>query len=104
MSAKIAPAEVMRRAWALFSFNYNYPLVPFRSIGRRCFAWALRTAWAEARQKAALRAAMPADARAARVAAIREAIAAEDHCDDWQAITRGRARLSDEMRSLLALG
>lgn len=31
-------SRVMRRAWAIFRKSYNYPNVPFRSIGRKCFA------------------------------------------------------------------
>ena len=45
---------VMARAWAIFSETYSYPQIPFRSIGPKCFAWALRKAWAEARAAAAL--------------------------------------------------
>src|SRR5215207_745499 len=43
----VAPA-VMTRAWAIFRETYDYPRMPFRSLGRRCFVWALRAAWAEA--------------------------------------------------------
>ena len=45
---------VLARAWAIFRASYNYPRVPFRSIGRACFAWALKAAWVEARQTARL--------------------------------------------------
>ena len=42
--------KVMARAWEIFRVTYNYPRIPFRSIGRRCFASCLRRAWAEARE------------------------------------------------------
>ncbi|GEP00638.1 hypothetical protein GCM10007887_04420 [Methylobacterium haplocladii] len=43
-------ANIMARAWELFRKRYNYPRTPFRSIGRACFASALKAAWAEARE------------------------------------------------------
>ncbi|MCJ2131270.1 hypothetical protein [Methylobacterium sp. E-045] len=43
-------AGVLPRAWELFRASYNYPRVPFLSIGRDCFTWALKRAWAEARE------------------------------------------------------
>lgn len=49
-----ARAKVMARAWELFRQTYRYPSIPFASIGRKCFAWALKTAWAEAREAARL--------------------------------------------------
>lgn len=42
--------RVMARAWEIFRETYAYPAVPFRSIGRACFASALRSAWAELRE------------------------------------------------------
>ncbi|MCC0808085.1 hypothetical protein FPV16_18020 [Methylobacterium sp. W2] len=45
---------VLARAWELFRSSFNYPRVPFRSIGRDCFTWAFRKAWAEARETARL--------------------------------------------------
>jgi hypothetical protein len=39
----------MAEAWRIFRETYNYPYVSFRSIGRHCFASALRRAWARAR-------------------------------------------------------
>ncbi|MCC0808312.1 hypothetical protein FPV16_19210 [Methylobacterium sp. W2] len=41
---------VLARAWAIFRASYAYPQVPFLSIGRDCFTWALKRAWAEARE------------------------------------------------------
>ncbi|KQO49959.1 hypothetical protein ASF08_22755 [Methylobacterium sp. Leaf85] len=41
---------VLARAWAIFRESYNYPRVPFLSLGWGCFTWALKKAWAEARE------------------------------------------------------
>jgi hypothetical protein len=46
----LSPKAVMSEAWRIFRETYNYPYVSFRSIGRRCFASALRLAWARARE------------------------------------------------------
>lgn len=47
-------SRVMRRAWEIFRETYDFPRMPFRSIGRACFQWALKAAWAEAQRLAAL--------------------------------------------------
>lgn len=47
-------ARVMARAWAIFRERYDYPRVPFASIGRHCFQTALAAAWAEAGRVAQL--------------------------------------------------
>jgi hypothetical protein len=61
---------LMRRAWAIFRTTYNFPAIPFRSIGRPCFAWALRKAWTEERAADALGAEL-AEKLEARAAIIR---------------------------------
>lgn len=61
---QFAKAAVMRRAWAIFSRTYNFPLIPFRSIGRQCFSACLRMAWDEARRAAAMAARPLADLQA----------------------------------------
>jgi len=66
---RVSANGVMARAWAILSETYSYPQIPFRSIGRKCFAWALRKAWAEAWAAAAL-AATSAEELTARVAEI----------------------------------
>jgi hypothetical protein len=63
----------MSRAWAIFRNTYGYPTVLFRSIGRQCFAWALRKAWWEVREARAL-AVMPAERLSARVSYLRDEI------------------------------
>jgi|SRR6267142_2545450 hypothetical protein len=52
-------ADAMRRAWAIFRRTYNFPRIKFSDIGRKCFAWALRQAWVEAREAARLAALSP---------------------------------------------
>jgi hypothetical protein len=42
----------MSRAWAIVGEAYKYPQIKFADIGRKCFAWALRQAWTEAREAA----------------------------------------------------
>src|SRR5688572_17892581 len=44
----------MARARAVFRETYDFPRMPFRSIGRKCFASALRMAWGEHRAAAIL--------------------------------------------------
>jgi CRISPR/Cas system Type II protein with McrA/HNH and RuvC-like nuclease domain len=51
---KINRKGVMTRAWAIFRQTYKYPQIKFSDIGRKCFAWALRQAWVEAREAARL--------------------------------------------------
>jgi hypothetical protein len=45
-------AALMRRALVIFRETYKYPQIKFSDIGRRCFAWALRKVWEEARESA----------------------------------------------------
>lgn len=67
MTATENRAAVMSAAWQIFRETYNYPRVSFRSIGRQCFAWALKEAHRRAREAARL-AAIPAPVKAVRVA------------------------------------
>ena len=52
--SKVDRKFVMTRAWAIFRQTYCYPQIKFSDIGRKCFAWALRQAWVEARGPPAL--------------------------------------------------
>ncbi len=61
------------RAKVIFAEAYHYPAVPLRSIGRRCFAWAMKEARREADQLARLKA-IPAPIRAARMASLEASI------------------------------
>jgi hypothetical protein len=92
---------IMQRAWELFRATYRYPAIPFRSIGRACFASSLRRAWAEAREAGRV-AAIPATVKAERVAELRDAIAGLTYCDDFQRAAHARKQMKKEIASLAA--
>jgi hypothetical protein len=71
---KIDRAALMTRAWAIFRQTYNFPQIKFSDIGRKCFAWALRRAWVEAKEAARVAALSPA-AKAERIATLQSLIA-----------------------------
>jgi hypothetical protein len=80
-------ADAMRRAWAIFRRTYNFPAIKFSDIGRKCFAWALRRAWVEAREAARVAAMAPA-AKADRIGTLQSLIAHAgyiDHGPTWRA-------------------
>lgn len=64
---------IMARAWAIFRETYHYPRIRFASIGRPCFAWALRKAWAEYKKARAV-AAIPAADKASRIEILQQQI------------------------------
>lgn len=66
-------SAVMTRAWEMFRKTYSYPAVPFKSIGRKCFAGCLRNAYQEARQLAAVRA-VPNSEINARIGVLKKSI------------------------------
>jgi hypothetical protein len=68
--SKIDRAALMVRAWAIFRQTYSYPRIKFSDIGRKCFAWALRQAWVEAREAARV-AALSLAAKADRIETLR---------------------------------
>ena len=77
----------MARAWAIFRETYKYPAIKFSSIGWKCFGWALRTAWAEAREVARI-ADFPADVRAARIVALKRTIELASYGECWPDVSR----------------
>jgi hypothetical protein len=93
--------QIMQAAWAIFRKTYRYPEVPFKSIGRQCFAWALRKAHAEAKERARL-AAMAADAKAARIDALRREIELATYADSYTTTTAIVARCQTELAALAA--
>jgi hypothetical protein len=98
---KINRAAVMTRAWAIFRQTYLYPQIKFSDIGRKCFAWALRQAWGEAREAARVAAMTPA-AKADRIETLQYLIACAGYIDSgpqWKATIRAHR---DEMRQLHA--
>jgi hypothetical protein len=96
---KIDRAALMTRAWAIFRQTYKFPQIKFSDIGRKCFGWALRQAWVEAREAARVAAMTPA-AKAERIEVLQSLIAYAGFIDSgpqWKA-TIGRHR--DEIRQL----
>jgi hypothetical protein len=73
---------IMARAWAIFRDVYKYPAIKFSSIGRKCFGWALKQAWAEARETARI-AAIPADVKVARIAVLTRTIELASYSESW---------------------
>ena len=96
---KIDRGALMTRAWAIFRQTYKYPQIKFADIGRKCFAWALKQAWVEAREAARVAALSPA-VKAERIQALERLIVRADYIDSgpqWKA-TIGAHR--DEIRQL----
>jgi hypothetical protein len=92
-------AALMTRAWAIFRQTYCYPQIKFSDIGRKCFAWALRQAWVEARETARVAALSPV-AKADRIATLQSLIAHAGYIDSgpqWKATIREHR---DEIRHL----
>ncbi len=93
--------DAMRRAWAIFRQTYNYPAIKFSDIGRKCFAWALRQAWVEAREAARIAELSPA-AKAERIETLQALIARAGYIDSgpqWKATISAHR---DEIRQLTA--
>ena len=89
----------MRRAWVIFRRTYNFPQIKFSDIGRKCFGWALRQAWIEAKAAARVAALSPA-VKAKRIEALNGLIAHAGFIDSgpqWKAAIRAH---HDEIRQL----
>jgi hypothetical protein len=98
---KIDRSAPMSRAWAIFRQTYKYPQIKFSDIGRKCFAWALKQAWMEAR-KAARVAALSSAEKADRIETLHGLIARAGFIDSgpqWKATIRQHR---DEIRQLTA--
>jgi hypothetical protein len=96
---KINRKGVMTRAWAIFRQTYKYPQIKFSDIGRKCFAWALRQAWVEAREAARVAALSPV-AKAERIETLQGLIQLGGFIDSgpqWKATIRAHR---DEIRQL----
>jgi hypothetical protein len=96
---KIDRSAIMTRAWAIFRATYHYPQIKFASIGRDCFAWALRQAWAEARAGARV-AAIPAPVKAERIATLQAAIGREAFNDHYPSYAANVAAMRSEIAQL----
>jgi hypothetical protein len=96
---KIDRSALMTRAWEIFRRTYKYPQIKFSDIGRKCFAWALKQAWVEAREAARVAALSPA-VKAERIQTLEHLIVCADYIDSgsqWKTtITAHR----DEIRQL----
>jgi hypothetical protein len=98
---KIDRKVLMSRAWAIFRETYKFPQIKFSDIGRKCFAWALRQAWVEARKAARVAALSSAD-KADRIETLHGLIARAGFIDSgpqWKATIRQHR---DEIRQLTA--
>jgi hypothetical protein len=98
---KINKATVMHRAWAIFRETYRYPQIKFSAIGRPCFAWALRQAWAEVREASRIEAMAPA-VKAERIEVLQSLIARADFIDSgpqWKATTRDHREAIRQLRT-----
>jgi hypothetical protein len=94
-------ADAMRRAWVIFRQTYNFPQIKFSDIGRKCFAWALRQAWVEAREATRI-AALSSAARAERIETLQGLISHAGFIDSgpqWKATVSAHR---DEIRQLTA--
>ena len=100
-ASKFDRVALMTRAWAIFRQTYYYPQIKFSDIGRKCFAWALKQAWIEAKEAARLAALSPA-AKADRIETLQSLIAHAAFIDSgpqWKAAMREyRAELSQLSR------
>src|ERR1700704_595253 len=93
--------DAMRRAWVIFRRTYNFPQIKFSDIGRKCFAWALRQAWVEAREAARLAALSPA-VKAERIETLNALIASAGYIESGSQWKGTITRLRDEIRQLQA--
>lgn len=98
---KIDRKEVMTRAWAIFRRTYNFPAIKYSDIGRKCFAWALRQAWIEARAAARL-ASLSATAKAERIQMLETTIASAGYIDSGPQWKATMTACRDEIRQLRA--
>ncbi|MGJ5136860.1 hypothetical protein ACQR1V_02640 [Bradyrhizobium oligotrophicum] len=98
---KFNRAAIMRRAWAIFRQTYKFPQIKFRDIGRSCFAWALRKAWAEA-QEAVRLAAIPAADKSERIEVLHALIERAGFIDSGPLWRRTVTAYRDEIRRLQA--
>jgi hypothetical protein len=94
-------ADAMRRAWVIFRRTYNFPQIKFSDIGRKCFAWALRQAWVEAREAARLAALSPA-VKAERIETLHALIARAGYIDRGPQWKETISAHRDELRQLQA--
>lgn len=98
---KVDRGALMQRAWMIFRKTYKYPQIKFKDIGRRCFAWALKKAWAEARETRRL-AALSQTAKAERIQTLQALIARADFIDSGPQWKSTVASYRNEIQQLRA--
>jgi hypothetical protein len=98
-ASKINRAALMTRAWAIFRLTYRYPQIKFSDIGRKCFAWALKQAWIEAKATARLSALTPA-AKADRIETLQSLIGYAAYIDSAPSRRSTLAAYRDEIAQL----
>lgn len=105
-AANISKSEVMRAAWAMFRKVYGYGPrelggrgESFKAIGRACFGWCVKQAWANAKRAAGI-----APTKAERVQQLREQIKAvrDSFTTSLPAENRRVAELESQISTLLA--
>src|SRR5829696_5023055 len=96
-------SHLMSRAWRIFGITYRYQGrgkgIPFASIGRKAFAWALREAWRQVREEARI-VAIPAEVKAARAAEIHDQLADLVWIENYRQAEATRAVLTAELRQI----
>ncbi|MDB5610125.1 MAG: hypothetical protein JWP25_7025 [Bradyrhizobium sp.] len=98
---KINRSLLMRRAWAIFRSTYRYPQIKFSDIGRKCFAWALRQAWAEILEERRVAALSPL-VRHERIATLQALIVRANLIDSGPHWKKTISIYRDEIRCLQA--
>ena len=93
--------ELMTRAWAIFRRTYNYPAIPFKSIGVASFAYALRRAWAEAKHAARVDA-IPVNVKAERSTALRRELELLPYRGDFRAASLRGQEIETQLGVLAA--
>ena len=91
--------DIITRAWFLFREHYDYPAIPFRSIGRACFNACLRAAWAKHRAEVDL-AIRPAEVIQARIDQISRELDELKYRGWGTDLIRESNRLNEELRPL----
>lgn len=92
---------ITARAWEIFRDTYKYPAIKFSSIGWKCFGWALKQAWSEAREAARV-AAIPAKQKAARIAVLNRTIELASFSESWPQAQREISAARAEIARLSA--
>jgi hypothetical protein len=99
--ARINRSFLMHRAWAIFRSTYRYPQIKFPDIGRKCFAWALRRAWAEILEERRVSALSP-DVRHGRIETLQALIVRAGFIDNGPHWKTTISAYRDEIRRLQA--